>query len=519
MPSRNSSQDAVVARLPVSELRMKLRLRPRLAPSSSFAPPDPDALSRRIVEGKRELDRLTDNALSGVSAACRAALPAERLDDGQFALQQHGPLPLPKELSHRALDDRHLWIGVDDGIAITLDPEEHALFLRLRDGLSPTALVDATSTISTDFARARVNNLIGRLALSGFIRGVQGMTDRWVPNARRFMRLHLTQRCNLTCVHCYSDSSPYVSAEGEISEERWARLIDDFADAGGERVLFTGGEALVFKGCDRLIRKAKSRDLDVTLFSNGLLVDRHLDVIRECVDHVQISIDGPDAETNDPIRGPGSFKRAKEAVDLLVAAGVEVRISMVVMQANIEQMKRGFVQFASQWPRGAVGWRLGYGVAYHGRGEELGDPLGIADVRPIVDSLLEAVEGPSEPLIARSTKGCGYAEQVVVAPDGRVHPCHLLDGAVAHIDDQPMEALLSVLSETSQAFDVDHTVGCRGCDIRNLCGGGCRILNGKTTGNRRVTNCTAEDKLHRLHNLVEIFSEDQIPQPLAGDWE
>lgn len=517
MRSTSPANEHIVARIPLS----MLRLQPRLAPRSSFDPPDPEALARSIVEGKRELDRITDNALSGVSAACRDAPPAEQTDEDQFAISQTGSLPFPHTLSHRVLDHKHLWVGVDEGIAVVFDDDEQSLFLRLRDGVSPRSLV-AELQNSGNKKRAcerRVNDLIGRLAMSGFIRGVQGYTDRWEPNPGRFMRLHLTQRCNLTCVHCYSDSSPHVSAEGEISEERWGQLIDDFADAGGERVLFTGGEALVYKGCDRLIRKARSRDLDVTLFSNGLLVDKHIDLIRECVDHVQISIDGPDAETNDPIRGAGSFKRAKGAVDTLVAAGVQVRISMVVMQANIEAMKRDFVQFARQWPKGAVEWRLGYGVAYHGRGEELGDPLGIQDVRPVVDALLEQVEGPQGPQIARSTKGCGYAEQVVVAPDGKVHSCHLLDGAITHIDDQPMRELLGLLKQTSRDYDVDHTVGCKSCDIRNLCGGGCRILNGKTTGNRRVANCSASDKLHRLHNLIETFSETQVSQPLAPDWE
>lgn len=507
----------VLAYVPISVLR----LHRRLAPSTAYDPPSPDALAESIIEGKRELDRLTDNALSGVSPACRDAPPAERLGDDEFAILQTGPLPLPRTLSHRALAGQHLWIGVDEGIAIVLSAEEQAAFLRLREGLSPNAVVEHQREAGQSPARARtaVNDLIGRLAMSGFIRGVVGYTDTWVPNPGRFMRLHLTQRCNLTCVHCYSDSSPQVSAEGEITEERWARLIDAFADAGGERVLFTGGEALVYKGCDKLIRRAKSRGLHVTLFSNGLMIDRHIDLIRDCVDHVQISIDGPDAETNDAIRGAGSYRRAKAAVDLLVASRVHVRVSMVVMQANIEAMQRTFVAFAKQWPAGSVEWRLGYGVAYHGRGEELGDPLGIQDVRPIVDALLEQVEGPQGPQIARSTKGCGYAEQIVVAPDGTVHPCHLLDGAITHIDDVSMDGLVGLLKHTSDEYDVEHTVGCRSCDIRHLCGGGCRILNGKTTGNRRVANCSAADKLHRLQNLVETFDETQVPQRLPHHWE
>ncbi|AHI66611.1 radical SAM/SPASM domain-containing protein [Burkholderia thailandensis] len=516
MRSTSAGDEHIVARIPVSMLRLERRL----APFNSYAPPDPNGLAPSIIEGKRELDRLTLNELSGVSDACRRAAPASQTDDGRYFISRSSALPLPPVLSHRALGGVHLWIGVEEGIAIVLDDNEHALFLQLRDGTTLSQLADTLrqSTPERD-GWAVIYALIGRLAVSGFIRGIDGYTDRWLPSPGRFMRLHLTQRCNLTCVHCYADSSPYVTSEGEISVDRWSRLIDEFADAGGERVLFTGGEALIYKGCDLLIRKAHERALDVTLFSNGLLIDRYLDLIRACVDQVQISIDGPDAQTNDAIRGPGSFARAKQAVDTLIAAGVRVRISMVVMASNLAAMQRDFVRFASQWPRGAVEFRLGYGVAHHGRGEELGDPLGIDDVRPVVDALLEAVEGDGGPRIARSTKGCGYAEQIVVAHDGTVHPCHLLDGAVTHIDKQSIPDLIQLLQQTSHDYDVDHTVGCNRCDIRNLCGGTCRILNGKTTGNRRIANCTASDKLHRLHNLVETFSQTQTPQALAHEWE
>lgn len=497
-----------------------LRLQRQLAPATAYVTPEPGMLAKSIVEGKRKLDQLTQNELSGVSEANRLAPPAAMTSDGEFVIPRDTPLPLPGTLSHRGLESAHLWIGVEEGIAIVMNEAEHMLFMQLRDGVSPAEAVERLDRgLPAEDRWQFVNNLIGRLAIGGFIRGVAGYTDHWEPTPRRFMRLHLTQRCNLTCVHCYADSSPYVSAQGELPLERWLQIIDDFADAGGERVLFTGGEALIYPGCVQLLRRSRERGLDVTLFSNGILIDRYLDVIRECVDQVQISVDGPDPETNDPIRGEGSFHRAKKAVDTLLDAGVRVRISMVVMEQNLEAMRTGFIDFAKQWEGKPLEWRLGYGVAHHGRGAEIGDTLEIHDVRPIVNKLLEAVEGPGGPRIARSTKSCGYAEQIVIAPDGSVHPCHLLDGAITHINDQSMTDLIGILQQTSQAYNVDQSVGCNACDIRNLCGGSCRVQNGKATGNRRVTNCTAFDKLHRLNNLVQTFSESPFPAVIDRDWE
>jgi radical SAM protein with 4Fe4S-binding SPASM domain len=480
-----------------------LRTEAKLAPGESYLKPDLGMVPPHIVAGKAQLDVETRNNVSGVSELCRTAPQAQLGADGQYVIRQSGPLPLVREISYRWVDRAHLWIGVHEGVALVLDDTEHALFLLLRDGTAP-----ARAAQDHPYGWDAVQALIGRLSVAGFVRGVEGYTDRWEPSPGRFMRIHLTKLCNLSCAHCYADSSPQAVTRGQMEVDRWLKVIDHFADAGGERVLFTGGEALTYRGCEDLFARAHERGLDVTLFSNGLLIDRHLDAIKRYVDQVQISIDGPDADTNDPIRGPGTFERAKRAVDTLLDEGVSVRISMVVMEANIAAVRRDFLPFARQWADRGVEWRLGYGVAKHGRGEDLGDGLEIHDVRPVVDELMRELEGEVGPTIARSTNGCGYAEQIVVAPDGSIHPCHLLDGAVTHVEDQPMDALIELLKRTADDYSVDNTMGCNGCDIRHLCGGGCRVLNGKVTGNRRVTNCTAFDKAHRLSNLARTFSAD-----------
>lgn len=499
----------------------------RIAPASSYLPPPPDSLAAHIVTGKRELDRQTLHDLFQTPSQVRRSPQAKEIAEGKYELSLDLPLPLPETISCRVIDGVHLCIGVSEGVAIVLSSEEHELLLLFREGASPEAVVKKLtrrrSKHAVRKAEASVHALIRRLATAGFIRGVEGHRDVWKPQPRRFMRVHLTQRCNLSCIHCYADSSPHVSTQGQMSVERWLKVIGDFADAGGERILFTGGEALVFPGCTQLLRRAHERGLDVTLFSNGILILRHIAEIRSFVNQVQISIDGPDASTNDPIRGPGSFARAIEAVDILAAVGVPVRIGMVVMERNWEALKSGFLEFARRWEGLPVEFRLGYGLTHHGRGDDIDDHLDINETRPVVDRLMEEIEGRGSPRIARKTKGCGYAEQIVVAPDGSVHPCHLLDGAITHVDRQPMSELIEALEQVAEDYDVDHNIGCNKCDIRNLCGGTCRIQNGKATGNRRITNCTADDKLQRLRNLVRTFSEsDRSAVPadqLTIDWE
>ena len=91
-------------------------------------------------------------------------------------------------------------------------------------------------------------------------------------------------------------------------------------------MLFTGGEALLHSGCVDLMRLGHERGLKVTLFTNGLLVPAYADDIGKYADVVQVSLDGPDAATNDLVRGTDTYDRIIKAIDMLVAQGTPTRI-------------------------------------------------------------------------------------------------------------------------------------------------------------------------------------------------
>jgi radical SAM protein with 4Fe4S-binding SPASM domain len=436
--------------------------------------------------------------------------PSQQQQVDVYTLDAHGAVPFVRELSHQLALGEHLWIGVQEGIVVVLGDDDHRRLGWLISGVSPASVVERERElrrgVSADEGWASLNQLLARLAEAGFIRGINGNRDVRTAEPHRFARLHLTKRCQLACIHCYADSSPQVDGSNELPPERWMRLIDEIADNGGERVLFTGGEALVYRGCLDLMKHAKRRDLYITLFSNGILVDRHADELKDVVDLVQISIDAPDAPTNDQIRGIGSHRRALRAVQALAARKVPVRIGMTVMELNWRAIREGFVPFAEGFKDLPVQFRMGYGLSHHGRGETVPDSLTVEETRPVVDAMLERVRGPVGPKITRRTSSCGYAEQLVVAPDGVIYPCHLLDGAICHIDDMPLSAVLTRLRGIAGAHEVDHNEGCKSCDIRNLCGGTCRISNRKETGNLLTTTCTTPEKLGRYESLVRQFS-------------
>jgi radical SAM protein with 4Fe4S-binding SPASM domain len=359
--------------------------------------------------------------------------------------------------------------------------------------------------VANDVGWNEVSGAISLLATSGLIRGLAGYRDRKPSGVTVFARLHLTKACQLECAHCYADSSPHVDRGNELPTERWRTFIDGFAALGGKQVLFTGGEALMHSGCVELMAAARAHGMKVTLFSNGLLVNKLAERIHPLVDLVQISIDGPDAESHDAIRGRNSFKHAISAIDRLAELGTPTRLGMTIVPSTWSNWIEKFPQLRKRYAWAPnVTFNFTYGVMPHGRGSQI-DPTETASREEVHDFLAE-VNGAS-PQITRYMSSCGYADQLVIGPDGSVYPCHLLDGKICHIDDMPVRDIVELVTGFATQVDVDHVEGCKTCEIRYLCGGTCRVLDSKETGSRLVTTCTPEDKRRIYARMARDFAQ------------
>jgi radical SAM protein with 4Fe4S-binding SPASM domain len=430
-----------------------------------------------------------------------------------YDIDMDAVLPLIGHLAHHRVDDADLWIGVEDGTLIVMeDDQAQTLMTTFVAGAFPRAAAARLREehgLDADEARDVTGRFVARLIVAGFVRGIAGYHSVKRIRPYAFARFHLTQRCQLSCKHCYTNSSPLLPKDNELPVERWLQLVDEFASNGGEKILFTGGEALVYSGCIDVMRRAHGAGLEVTLFSNGMLIPRYIDDLVEVADIVQISVDGPTAEVHDAVRGRHSFKRAIRAIRMLLEVGIETRVSTTVMLDNWEAIKAGLPGFIAQFENTDLSFRISYGAMAHGRGTQLDHSLDTEQVREFVDNLLRRVRTTENraggPNAVQKISNCGYAEQLVIAPDGLVYPCHLLSGALGHVDQMPVHEITRYLARTAAAFSVNNRRGCSSCDLRNLCGGSCRVEDEKHTGSRLVTTCTPDEKLRKKRFLVRQY--------------
>ncbi|TVR97117.1 MAG: mycofactocin radical SAM maturase [Rhodospirillales bacterium] len=148
----------------------------------------------------------------------------------------------------------------------------------------------------------------------------------------------ITYGCNLRCVHCLSSSGKRRRDELTTAEAR--RLIDAWAEMKVFYINVGGGEPMSRPDFFTLMDYALARGIGVKFSTNGTLIDdAAADWIgsRDYLD-VQISLDGVDAASNDPVRGARSYDRARRAMERLAARGVRFKINAVVTRHNVADL-------------------------------------------------------------------------------------------------------------------------------------------------------------------------------------
>src|SRR5580765_2868703 len=149
----------------------------------------------------------------------------------------------------------------------------------------------------------------------------------------------ITYACNLSCIHCLSSSGRRDPRELTTAEAK--AFIDELHDLQVFYVNIGGGEPMIRRDFMEIVDYAISRGVGVKFSTNGAFIDASVARRLAGTDYldVQISIDGTDEATNDAVRGAGSYRTARNAMDNLAAAGFgPFKISVVMTRHNAAQL-------------------------------------------------------------------------------------------------------------------------------------------------------------------------------------
>ncbi|HEY7502508.1 MAG TPA: pyrroloquinoline quinone biosynthesis protein PqqE [Gemmatimonadales bacterium] len=308
----------------------------------------------------------------------------------------------------------------------------------------------------------------------------------------------LTHRCPLHCPYC-SNPLEMVRAQGEMETEDWKRVFTQARELGVLQLGLSGGEPLVRKDLEELAIHARGLGLYTTLVTSGLGLTRvRAERLREAgLEHIQISIQDADSEVAEKIAGVSSVKQKRAAAAMVRELGFAFSINVVLHRANLDRIG-AIIDLAAEL--GADRLELAntqyYGWALENRAMLMPTREQLARAKATAEDAMRRYKGKMQILFVlpdyfeKYPKPCygGWGRlYLVVAPDGKVLPCHgATQITTLSFDNARHRSLEWIWHESAafQAFRGDSWMRepCRSCPRKAVDFGGCRCQAFALTG-------------------------------------
>ncbi len=259
-----------------------------------------------------------------------------------------------------------------------------------------------------------------------------------------YMRISVTDRCNLRCIYCMPSDGLMPMEHREILRyEEIARIVEVAAHVGLKKIRITGGEPLVRKNISHLIKLI--RDIegieDLSLTTNGIILDQFASSLAEAgLDRVNISLDSLRPDRYREITRGGDINRVFKGIEAAVKAGLEpIKINMVPIRGinddeisdfALMTMKYPYqVRFIEFMPFGMPGiWspeKVIPAAEVKSIVERIGllTPAKLRKAGPARYFKLAGAEGVIGFISPLSNHFCGECNRLRLTADGKIKPC------------------------------------------------------------------------------------------------
>ena len=330
------------------------------------------------------------------------------------------------------------------------------------------------------------------------------------------VQFSISPSCNLNCRYCYATDRE-ESGHPRMTLDDYRRVVDELCEMSDMvKFTLTGGEPLLNKDCLDIARYIKGKGHYVDLLTNATLVDsRNVGRIAEVFDMVTVSVDGSSEELHEAFRGKGSFKRTERAIDLMVANGIDTRLSMTVNRLNIHDvaaMARKYgsrLSFAPLFPAGNAKKDQDISITGAEYYEALRHAEGVNPLSYCESSLDEASH-------CRSCKCAVGDSELSFSATGDVYPCQLLhypEFLLGNIHERGVREMYeqSPVVEMCRRLTVDNIEGCATCFLKYVCGGACRARAFHECGDIWQSGRFCEyERRAFIDGIIDIYSQNVL---------
>ncbi len=312
----------------------------------------------------------------------------------------------------------------------------------------------------------------------------------------------VTNRCNLRCLHCLSNSSPDADTSGELSTAESFQVIEQLAAEGVFQIHFGGGEPFSRPDFMQLLKHARHHGFCCLCIStNGYsLTPRRIAELEALGGvYLQLSLDGASEQTCDAVRGKGVYQAVVRALKRLQHSRLISTLNFVYCRHNAHELDAMYA-LAQQYDATLRVTRL----KPSGRGTQTYQRL-----RPTQQQLQQlhvwlkthhkVLTGDTffhlNPLGETPLKGapyCGAGRMTaLIVPNGKVYPCAFTQTDFFAAGDLRKADFGSIWRE-SPAFNTlfrgKPQGPCTSCSAYQSCGGGCPAVKHALTGQLNIAD-------------------------------
>lgn len=183
--------------------------------------------------------------------------------------------------------------------------------------------------------------------------------DHLIKNPRlTYLFLELTNRCNLSCLHCGSScaGSNQIDMDTELLFRTLGTVAEDF-DPESVMICLSGGEPMLHRDFFKICGKIVQSGFPWGMTTNGMLIGaKEAHALKELgIGSITVSLDGMKG-SHDWLRDrPGSFERTSEGIRFLIREGIPVQVTTVIHRGNLSELNDIYEYVAAL---GADSWRV-----------------------------------------------------------------------------------------------------------------------------------------------------------------
>ncbi len=164
--------------------------------------------------------------------------------------------------------------------------------------------------------------------------------------AHTYLRISLTDRCNLRCFYCMPEDGIELMEKSSIMTiEEIIELATTFRDLGVDTIRLTGGEPLVRKNFGFLVEELAKLGVTLKITTNGIMLDKYLDLFKKIgLKKINLSLDTLDKAKSVFITKRDYFERIMKNIEMALEMDMEVKLNIVMIKGVNDNEINDFIE-------------------------------------------------------------------------------------------------------------------------------------------------------------------------------